>query len=55
MFTGHFALLMGTSEVREKVLEYMPIMSKPLVLLGERPVSWTPVYADHTVGFNFTA
>ncbi|XP_021933890.1 voltage-dependent calcium channel subunit alpha-2/delta-3-like isoform X3 [Zootermopsis nevadensis] len=43
---GHFALLMTTSEAREKVIEYMPIMSQPLVLLGERPVSWTPVYAD---------
>lgn len=52
MFAGHFALLMTTSEAREKVIEYMPIMSQPLVLLGERPVSWTPVYADLAVSFS---
>jgi hypothetical protein len=43
------------AEVREKVLRYMPVMSRPFVLLGERPISWTPIYANLEVSFNFAA
>lgn len=37
------------AEVREKVLQYVPVMARPMVLSKtEHPTIWTPVYADVT-------
>ncbi|KAK7872369.1 hypothetical protein R5R35_006993 [Gryllus longicercus] len=44
---GFFVHLSTLSEVKEKVLEYIPVMARPLVLQkNEHPVIWTSVYAD---------
>ncbi|KAJ4441056.1 hypothetical protein ANN_10906, partial [Periplaneta americana] len=43
---GYYVPLKTLAEVREKVLRYMPVMSRPLVLMGQRNISWTPLYAD---------
>ncbi|XP_055843710.1 voltage-dependent calcium channel subunit alpha-2/delta-3 isoform X3 [Episyrphus balteatus] len=44
---GYFVHLIDTAEVREMVLNYIPVMARPLVLGGhDHPVIWTQVYAD---------
>ncbi|XP_033217847.1 voltage-dependent calcium channel subunit alpha-2/delta-3 isoform X2 [Belonocnema kinseyi] len=44
---GYFVHLSTLAEVREQVLNYIPVMARPLVLkkVGH-PTIWTPVYAD---------
>lgn len=38
------------AEVREQVLNYIPVMARPLVLnRTTHPIIWTPIYADITV------
>lgn len=47
---GYYVHLSTQAEVREQVLQYVPVMARPLVLTKtEHPVIWTPVYADITV------
>ncbi|PSN32817.1 Voltage-dependent calcium channel subunit alpha-2/delta-4, partial [Blattella germanica] len=50
---GYYVPLKTSAEVREKVLRYMPVMSRPLVLAKERPINWSPVYADVAVSSSF--
>ncbi|XP_043273923.1 voltage-dependent calcium channel subunit alpha-2/delta-3 isoform X3 [Venturia canescens] len=46
---GYYVHLSSYPEVREKVLNYVPVMARPLVLNGkDHPTIWTPVYADIT-------
>lgn len=47
---GYYVHLMDTAEVREMVLNYIPVMARPLVLgRHDHPVIWTQVYADFVV------
>lgn len=47
---GYYVHLSDTAEVREMVLNYIPVMARPLVLgRHEHPVIWTQVYADVVV------
>ncbi|KAJ9588734.1 hypothetical protein L9F63_017969, partial [Diploptera punctata] len=46
---GLYVPLKTSAEVREKVLQYVAIMSRPLVLIGEQPINWSPIYADVAV------
>ena len=44
------------AEVKEKVLNYLKVMARPMVLLKDyHPVRWTGVHADEDVsrGYNF--
>ncbi|KNC34362.1 hypothetical protein FF38_05936 [Lucilia cuprina] len=44
---GFYVHLSDTAEVREMVLNYIPVMARPLVLgRHDHPVVWTQVYAD---------
>ncbi|XP_051159671.1 voltage-dependent calcium channel subunit alpha-2/delta-3 isoform X5 [Leptopilina boulardi] len=44
---GYFVHLSTMAEVREQVLNYIPVMARPLVLKKtDHPTIWTPVYAD---------
>ncbi|KAM7358603.1 voltage-dependent calcium channel subunit straightjacket isoform 2-T2 [Cochliomyia hominivorax] len=44
---GYYVHLSDTAEVREMVLNYIPVMARPLVLgRHDHPVVWTQVYAD---------
>lgn len=44
---GYYVHLSDTAEVREMVLNYIPVMARPLVLgRHDHPVTWTQVYAD---------
>ncbi|XP_061394784.1 voltage-dependent calcium channel subunit alpha-2/delta-3 [Musca vetustissima] len=44
---GYYVHLADTAEVREMVLNYIPVMARPLVLgRHDHPVIWTQVYAD---------
>ncbi|XP_055909802.1 voltage-dependent calcium channel subunit alpha-2/delta-3 isoform X2 [Eupeodes corollae] len=44
---GYFVHLIDMAEVREMVLNYIPVMARPLVLgRHNHPVIWTQVYAD---------
>ncbi|EDW35840.1 GL17474 [Drosophila persimilis] len=44
---GYYVHLSDTAEVREMVLNYIPVMARPLVLgRHDHPVIWTQVYAD---------
>ncbi|KAF8795277.1 Voltage-dependent calcium channel subunit like protein [Argiope bruennichi] len=43
---GYYTHMATLSEVRDKVLKYVPVMSRPLVLSGAHPYIWTSVYAD---------
>ncbi|KPM02256.1 hypothetical protein QR98_0006650 [Sarcoptes scabiei] len=42
---GFYAQVSNLAEVREQVQQYIPIMSRPLVLSAQRSFAWTPVYA----------
>lgn len=47
---GYYVHLSTLAEVREQVLQYIPVMARPLVLnRTNHPIIWTPVYADITV------
>ncbi|XP_012158021.1 voltage-dependent calcium channel subunit alpha-2/delta-3 isoform X4 [Ceratitis capitata] len=44
---GYYVHLSDMAEVREMVLNYIPVMARPLVLgKNDHPVVWTQVYAD---------
>ncbi|XP_053957094.1 voltage-dependent calcium channel subunit alpha-2/delta-3 isoform X2 [Anastrepha ludens] len=44
---GYYVHLSDMAEVREMVLNYIPVMARPLVLgKHDHPVVWTQVYAD---------
>ncbi|XP_039148659.1 voltage-dependent calcium channel subunit alpha-2/delta-3 isoform X7 [Drosophila simulans] len=44
---GYYVHLSDTAEVREMVLNYIPVMARPLVLgRHDHPVIWSQVYAD---------
>ncbi|EEB14544.1 conserved hypothetical protein [Pediculus humanus corporis] len=46
---GYYVHLSTLAEVREQVLQYIPVMARPLVLnRTNHPIIWTPVYADVT-------
>ncbi|XP_048509667.1 voltage-dependent calcium channel subunit alpha-2/delta-3 isoform X2 [Athalia rosae] len=46
---GYYVHLSTMAEVCEQVLNYVPVMARPLVLRRtDHPVIWTPVYADVT-------
>lgn len=38
------------AEVREQVLKYIPVLSRPMVMYQkDHPIVWTPIYADLAV------
>ena len=42
------------AEVREKVLKYIPVMARPMVMYRDKhPIQWTGVYADVSVSHHF--
>ncbi|GIX90959.1 hypothetical protein CEXT_810571 [Caerostris extrusa] len=43
---GYYTHMATLPEVRDKVLKYVPVMSRPVVLSGAHPYIWTSVYAD---------
>ncbi|XP_063239257.1 voltage-dependent calcium channel subunit alpha-2/delta-3 isoform X2 [Bacillus rossius redtenbacheri] len=46
---GFYVHLSTLAEVREQVLQYIPVMARPMVLWrNEHPIVWTSVYADIT-------
>ncbi|XP_026478541.1 voltage-dependent calcium channel subunit alpha-2/delta-3-like [Ctenocephalides felis] len=46
---GYYVHLSTLAEVREQVLQYIPVMARPMVLWkSDHPTIWTPVYADIT-------
>lgn len=50
---GYYVHLSTLAEVRERVLEHVNVLARPLVLQRhEHPVVWTPVYANVTVSIN---
>ena len=47
---GFYVHLSDLAEVREQVLNYIPVMARPLVLKKhDHPIIWTEVYADVVV------
>lgn len=47
---GFYVHLSTLAEVRERVLEHVNVLARPLVLQREKhPIVWTPVYANVTV------
>lgn len=46
---GYYTHVANLAEVREQVQQYIPVMSRPIVLSGERVFAWTPVYAHVSV------
>lgn len=47
---GYYVHLSTLAEVREQVLNYVPVMARPLVLGGDdHPIIWTQTYADKIV------
>ncbi|XP_017478529.1 PREDICTED: voltage-dependent calcium channel subunit alpha-2/delta-3-like [Rhagoletis zephyria] len=45
---GFYAQVANLAEVREQVHQYIPVMSRPLVLSGARIFTWTPVYTAYS-------
>ncbi|KAH9388551.1 Voltage-dependent calcium channel subunit alpha-2/delta-4 [Tyrophagus putrescentiae] len=46
---GFYAQVANLAEVREQVHQYIPVMSRPLVLSGARIFTWTPVYTAYSI------
>ncbi|KDR22779.1 hypothetical protein L798_00618, partial [Zootermopsis nevadensis] len=43
---GYYVRVSSTSEVTEKVLNYVSVMARPMVMYqNDHPIQWTPVYA----------
>lgn len=42
---GYYTHVTNMDEVHEQVQKYIPVLSRPIVLSGERIFSWTPVYS----------
>lgn len=50
---GFYVHLSTLAEVRERVLEHVNVLARPLVLQREKhPIVWTPVYANVTVNIS---
>lgn len=50
---GYYVHLSDTAEVQEMVLNYIPVMARPLVLgRHDHPIIWTQVYADVVVSIH---
>ena len=50
---GYFVRVTSLAEVREQVLKYIPVLSRPMVMYQqEHPIMWTPVYVDVAVSFH---
>lgn len=45
---GYYTHVTTLAEVREQVLKYIPVMSRPMVLSRKHYPVWTPVYGDMT-------
>ncbi|XP_017488201.1 PREDICTED: voltage-dependent calcium channel subunit alpha-2/delta-2-like [Rhagoletis zephyria] len=45
---GYFTHVANRAEVHEQVQKYIPVLSRPVVLSGQRIFSWTPVYAPNS-------
>ena len=53
--SGYFSHVTTTEEVKEKVLKYISVMARPIVLFKDSSikkhlVKWTGMYADSEVG-----
>jgi len=47
---GYYVRVSSTSEVKEKVLNYVSVMARPMVMYqNDHPIQWTPVYAGGKV------
>lgn len=43
---GYYVRVSSTSEVKQKVLHYVSVMARPMVMYqNDHPIQWTPVYA----------
>lgn len=52
--SGYFARVTSLAEVREQVLKYIPVLSRPMVMYKkEHPVIWTPAYIDVAVSSQY--
>jgi voltage-dependent calcium channel alpha-2/delta-3 len=50
---GYYVHLSTLAEVREQVLNYIPVVARPLVLnRTHHPVIWSQVYADVIVSYS---
>jgi hypothetical protein len=48
--SGYYVRVSSTSEAREKVLNYVSVMARPMVMYqNDHPIQWTPVYAGGKV------
>ncbi|XP_071455009.1 voltage-dependent calcium channel subunit alpha-2/delta-3 isoform X2 [Hetaerina americana] len=48
---GYFVQISSTHEVRNKVLQYIEVMARPMVMYqNDHPVQWSPVFADTKSG-----
>lgn len=44
---GYYVQIDTTKEVREQVLNYIPVMARPMVMHGsQNPIQWSTIYAD---------
>ena len=48
LIKGYFAKVQNSEDAQEKVLQYIAVLARPMVLYQhDHPVQWTPVYAGN--------
>lgn len=48
---GYYTKINKVEEVKEKVLHYIEVMARPMVMYqNDHPIQWTPAYVGGRVG-----
>lgn len=50
IFLGYYSRIQNFEEIKEKVLHYIEVMARPMVMYqNDHPIQWTPAYVGGKV------